>query len=343
MQFRIGDRDPKTGLYNVIWPDGSQTLNGIKIFNSAHQSGDPVLATQRSDGMLILDSKTAIIPEVVIGNPLAPEPDGYLFGQVFNKPGEDLLLLYLQIGTLSNGASDPVFAPYQTTASVRQDENEQLLFAFILRNDRPTPKDLLVRYQIGGTAQETQDYTIAESAGSLTLPGGQYYHYIYVTPVDTPGLRLTAPVTVALTLLDGKYTKYNPYVVGTITPRTTLRTYTITTESFAVNPTPPYPAPTCPLPVPGYSLTSSSVVTTELRVRSGPYGFAYTWVLGNAPGEEEPTIMIRAVLDRLFGLLDGIHNQPNTLLMNAAEVEATYGPSYIEQYRMIRTCNYTEN
>jgi hypothetical protein len=59
MIFRIGERDPATGLFFVILPDGSQKLNGMKIFNAAHQTGDVVLATQRSDGVMILDSAKA--------------------------------------------------------------------------------------------------------------------------------------------------------------------------------------------------------------------------------------------------------------------------------------------
>ena len=60
MELRIGDRDPLTGLYDVIFPDGSFTRNGVKIFNSEHQFGDVVVATQRSDGMMILDGLKAV-------------------------------------------------------------------------------------------------------------------------------------------------------------------------------------------------------------------------------------------------------------------------------------------
>jgi hypothetical protein len=108
MQFRIGDRDPETGLYNVIWPDGSSTLNGIKIYNAAHETGDVVLATQRSDGMMILDSAKAVdidsLTNSAIGLGAMPQSSstqgsigsansvqspignykGYLGGQLFN-------------------------------------------------------------------------------------------------------------------------------------------------------------------------------------------------------------------------------------------------------------------
>ena len=95
MIYRIGDRDPVTGLYDVIWPDGSFTRNGVKIFNSAHEFGDVVLATQRSDGMMILDGVKATVTEVVntsftLGG-FGEKPVGYLNGQVFNNEDEVIL------------------------------------------------------------------------------------------------------------------------------------------------------------------------------------------------------------------------------------------------------------
>jgi hypothetical protein len=101
MEFRIGDRDPTTGLYYVIWPDGSQMLNGIKAFNSEHQSGEVVRATRRSDGMWILDSSKAIDRSGgASSNPIAQSSignvSGSLLGQVFNtedEPGTDLITI----------------------------------------------------------------------------------------------------------------------------------------------------------------------------------------------------------------------------------------------------------
>jgi hypothetical protein len=88
MQLRIGDRDPVTGLYKVIWPDGSSTLNGLKIYNAAHQVGDPVMATRRDDGMLILDNPKAADPQSLTGSAVGNR-SGYLNGQVFNTPEEE--------------------------------------------------------------------------------------------------------------------------------------------------------------------------------------------------------------------------------------------------------------
>jgi hypothetical protein len=89
MQYRIGDRDPVTGLYQVIWPDGGKTLNGLKNFNAVHQTGDVVLATQRSDGMIILDSAKAIDPASVATLASLQQPISYLKGQVFNDEREE--------------------------------------------------------------------------------------------------------------------------------------------------------------------------------------------------------------------------------------------------------------
>jgi hypothetical protein len=101
MQFRIGDRDPQTGLYIVLHPDGGESLNGIKNFNGAHQAGDPVLATQRSDGMLILHSNAA----VEIADPLifrrTGDSQGYNQGQIWNTeesaPVKHLIVRYRAI------------------------------------------------------------------------------------------------------------------------------------------------------------------------------------------------------------------------------------------------------
>jgi hypothetical protein len=88
MVFRIGDRDPATGLYYVIWPDDSSTLNGVKIFNAAHQAGDVVRMTRRSDGMMMLDGAKAVeVPSAdrsISVKELGKPPEGYLNGQIWN-------------------------------------------------------------------------------------------------------------------------------------------------------------------------------------------------------------------------------------------------------------------
>jgi hypothetical protein len=107
MQFRIGERDPRTGLYAVIWPDGSTTLNGQKVFNSAHEVGDLVLATRRSDGMMILDAAKAFdgsngeIDREIGVKEFGNKPVGYLNGQVFNNENEIVVPRYLMIQCIS--------------------------------------------------------------------------------------------------------------------------------------------------------------------------------------------------------------------------------------------------
>jgi hypothetical protein len=109
MQLRIGERDPRTGLYAVIWPDGSTTLNGQKVFNSAHEVGDLVLATRRSDGMMILDAAKASdgsdgsnsIDREIGVKEFGSKPIGYLNGQVFNNEDEIVVPRYLMIQCIS--------------------------------------------------------------------------------------------------------------------------------------------------------------------------------------------------------------------------------------------------
>lgn len=52
--FRIGDRDPATGMYWVIGADGSIAGLGRKLFDEEVQTGDKVTAGRRSDGTWLL-------------------------------------------------------------------------------------------------------------------------------------------------------------------------------------------------------------------------------------------------------------------------------------------------
>lgn len=52
--FRIGDRDPATGMYWVVAPDGSIAGLGQKLFDEEIQAGDKVTARQRTDGTWLL-------------------------------------------------------------------------------------------------------------------------------------------------------------------------------------------------------------------------------------------------------------------------------------------------
>lgn len=177
MQFRIGDRDPVTGLYDVIWPDGSFTRNGMKIFNSAHEFGDVVQVTRRSDGMLILDGVKAAdtdgsTPLTEIGlKGFGEKPVGYLNGQVFNNE-EEVILPVVSID----------FAPN----SPEELEPGDGTFVFRLKLDRVRGKETKVKCKISGTADES-DYTIDSGLTDLiaSIPAGSEFVDIEISPLVT--------------------------------------------------------------------------------------------------------------------------------------------------------------
>lgn len=173
MIFRIGDRDPVTGLYDVIHPDGSFTRNGIKIFNSAHEFGDVVMATERSDGMLILDGVKATLTEVVntsfgLGG-FGEKPVGYLAGQVFNNE-EEVILPTVSIK----------FAPGSSTELEPGDE----YFVVRVEIDRPQRKDLRVKLELSGTAV-SEDYIVNGLDNAFAIiPAGALYLDVGIIPIQ---------------------------------------------------------------------------------------------------------------------------------------------------------------
>jgi hypothetical protein len=172
MQYRIGDRDPVTGLYDVIYPDGSHTRNGIKIFNSQHEFGDVVLATRRSDGMMILDSVKATLTEVApnsfgLGG-FGEKPVGYLAGQVFNNEAEVIL------PTVSIE-----FAP----GSPEELEPNAGVFVVRIKIDRPQTRDLQVKCELSGTAVSADYSYIGLDSGLMaTISAGELFFDITITP-----------------------------------------------------------------------------------------------------------------------------------------------------------------
>ena len=189
MIYRIGDRDPVTGLYDVIWPDGSFTRNGVKIFNSAHEFGDVVLATQRSDGMMILDGVKATVTEVVntsftLGG-FGEKPVGYLNGQVFNN--EDEVILPIVSVKFAPGIPEEL-APGAGDFVVR------------IKIDRPQRKDLRVRLEFTGTAIAADYTTVGLAADSPTvpiviIPAGGNFADITITPASSVDSAKTIIVT----------------------------------------------------------------------------------------------------------------------------------------------------
>jgi len=82
---RIGELDPKTGLYFVSRSDGSRTRNGEKIFNAKPEEGEIVRETKpflafRSQ----IDSRNADEESVVSRPVLGEYCPGYANGQIFN-------------------------------------------------------------------------------------------------------------------------------------------------------------------------------------------------------------------------------------------------------------------
>lgn len=115
--YRIGDRIPETGSHQVIYPDGSIDLNGIKLYGAKHESGDRVLAQQRSDGAFLLSE----------ANPQPAKPTavsrfgdqrGYLQGRRFNLEEPQPLLARLVIVFDYRAAVIPVTSRLETQAKI---------------------------------------------------------------------------------------------------------------------------------------------------------------------------------------------------------------------------------
>lgn len=59
---RVGQRDARTGLWQVIHPDGSITLNGIPAFNRGLEPGAIVNGVPNGDGFIVLRAETFVPP-----------------------------------------------------------------------------------------------------------------------------------------------------------------------------------------------------------------------------------------------------------------------------------------
>jgi hypothetical protein len=191
MQFRIGDRDPVSGLYDVIYPDGSHTRNGIKIFNSAHEFGDVVLATQRSDGMMILDGVKATLTEVVTNSfslgGFGEKPVGYLAGQVFNNEDEVILPVV-----------SVKFAPGSPTSLAPNAGS----FVVRISIDRPQRKDLKIKCELTGTAP-VADYTYVglDVDKFAIVPAGLLFKDVTITPISNTTTTTTNETVVIKALI----------------------------------------------------------------------------------------------------------------------------------------------
>jgi hypothetical protein len=177
MVFRIGDRDPATGLYYVIWPDDSSTLNGVKIFNAAHQAGDVVRVTRRSDGMMMLDGVKAIeVPttdQSISVKELGKPPEGYLNGQIWNT--EDVTLPVVTVN----------FAPGSPTSLAVGGGS----FVVRIAIDRPQRRDLSVKCELTGTAPASDYSYVGLDATSkiAIISAGALFKDVTITPIaNTP-------------------------------------------------------------------------------------------------------------------------------------------------------------
>ncbi len=171
MQFRIGDRDPATGLYYVIWPDGSKLLNGMKIFNAAHQVGDVVLATRRSDGMMILDSAKAVdtSPDANLTiESFGDRPIGYLNGQIFNNEDEiKLSVVSVEFAPGSPTELEPGAGDFTVRISIPRAER----------------KNLRVKCELAGTALGGDYSVIGLDGDSIAIIlAGQLFFDVVITP-----------------------------------------------------------------------------------------------------------------------------------------------------------------
>jgi hypothetical protein len=171
VEFRIGERDSATGLYQVIWPDGGVTLNGMKIFNAEHRVGDVVQATRRSDGMMILDGPKAVDEPVgLFGAVPGGKPDGYLRGQIWNDEDE------LAVPSI---AID--FAPDTSTVLDRYEGS----FTVRITIKEKQSKDLRFRVELAGTAISGVDYSPTDfnPDQEIIIGAGQKYKDISIGPI----------------------------------------------------------------------------------------------------------------------------------------------------------------
>jgi hypothetical protein len=157
--FRIGDRDSLTGNYDAIYPDGS-AAQGVKIFNSKHETGDAVLAFERSDGLFVLESDKSVEDESEEAWIPEERRDGYLRGQIWNRDEEEIDRL----------------PKVSIVASVSQ-VNEGGAFAFLIKLDRAPKREIEIEFAIHSKAADTLSYNYP-----IILPGN---YQVSVSAPDT--------------------------------------------------------------------------------------------------------------------------------------------------------------
>lgn len=117
---KIGDRDPATGQHRAIYPDGSETASGRKLYDAHANKGDSVTGLPVQDGTIgLLGAKGQLSPlaapeqegkprGIETQGPLKTNEVGYLRGQVWNydeppkKPVGYLKYLYTTFNVAAN-------------------------------------------------------------------------------------------------------------------------------------------------------------------------------------------------------------------------------------------------
>jgi hypothetical protein len=126
--YRIGDRDPVTGRTELMYPDGSRDQNGLKLYAAKHETGDRVLAQQRSDGAWLM-SEANPAPNTRSPVSIFNDDRGYLEGRIFDSPGQDVktstLLLIQYLWPVATSGTDTLW----TRTRLLWGDNEEIRVA----------------------------------------------------------------------------------------------------------------------------------------------------------------------------------------------------------------------
>jgi hypothetical protein len=117
---RIGDRDPLTGNYSALYPDGSETANGRKLYDAHSVKGDMATGLPLTDGTIgLLGQKGQLSPltlpeqEGVRGiatqGALKDNNVGYINGQVWNYEEEVVEEIGFELDFFGIRATDQVY------------------------------------------------------------------------------------------------------------------------------------------------------------------------------------------------------------------------------------------
>jgi hypothetical protein len=165
--YRIGHRDDRDGSYDLIAPDGT-SQRGIKLFNAVYTPGDVVTASQRRDGLWLLDGRS--VPRQ------APVPP--------SKPQ-----------TRSRAKAE-----YLTIRFVRETETGELFDPWIVPRDiDPEIDGLEVSINTPGAFGAAPDYAIRGRPGFESGAGNDQFD-LYLSLIGSPVFTLELHVIWYITL-----------------------------------------------------------------------------------------------------------------------------------------------